>query len=108
MDLELALHVGQAVRAKPLPDLALVVLVSELRDGRDFAVDVVGLQRRRPGPGEDLAGNQSRLVLGSGAGHAFVAAPEEDPLVRVAAAAEADAVAHHAVAVDVLADLPGW
>ena len=54
VDLELALHVSQAVRAQPLSDLALVVLVGELRDRRDFALDVVGLQRRAPGPGENL------------------------------------------------------
>ena len=107
VDLELALHVGQAVRAQPLADLALVVLVGELRDRRDFALDVVGLQRRAPGPGENLAGDQPRLVLGAGTIHALVAAPEADRLGRVAAAAEPHAVAHDAVDVGVLADLPG-
>ena len=80
VDLELALHVGQAVRAQPFADLALVVLVGELRDGRDVALDVVGLQRRAPGPGEDLAGDQPRLVFGACAVHALVAAPERDHL----------------------------
>jgi hypothetical protein len=102
----IASHVGQAVGAQSLPNLSLVVLAGELRDRRDVGVDVVGLQWRCPCPGEDLAGDQSCLVLGAGAGHAFVAAADEDPLVGVAVAAEADAVAHHAVAVGVLADLP--
>jgi hypothetical protein len=106
VDLQLPLHVGQAVGAQSLSDLALVVLVGELRNGRDFRFDVVGLQRRRPGPGQDLARDQPGLVLGARARHAFVAASEVDPLVGVGVAAEADAVAHHAVAVGVLADLP--
>ena len=82
VDLELALHVGQAVRAQPLADLALVVLVGELRDRRDFALDVVGLQRRAPGSGENLAGDQPCLVFGTCTIHALVAAPEADHLGR--------------------------
>ena len=84
VDLELALHVGQAVRAQSLSDFALVVLVGELRDRRDFALDVVGLQRRAPGPGEDLAGDQPCLVFGTCTIHALVAAPEADHLGGVA------------------------
>jgi len=43
VDLELSLHVGQAVRPQALADLALVVLVGELRDRRDVALDVLCL-----------------------------------------------------------------
>jgi hypothetical protein len=106
VDLELALHVSQAVRAQPLSHLALVVLVSELRDRRDVLLHVVGLQRGAPGPGQDLACDQPRLVFGAGTVHALVTAPEADHLGRVAAAAEPHAVAHDAVASGVLEDLP--
>jgi hypothetical protein len=34
VDLKLAPHVSQTVRAQPLSDFALIVLISELRDGR--------------------------------------------------------------------------
>jgi len=76
VDLQLALHVSQAVRAQSLSDLALVVLVGELRDSRNVALDVVGLQRRAPGPRENLAGDQPSLVLGTCTIHSLIAAPE--------------------------------
>jgi hypothetical protein len=107
VDLELALHVSQAIRAQPLADLALVVLVGELPDRRDVALDVFSLQPRAPRSGEDLAGDQPCLVFGTCTGHSLVAAPEVDRLGWVAAAAEPHAVAHHPVAGGVLADLPG-
>src|SRR3954451_8227117 len=106
MDLELALDVGQAARTQGLADLPLVMLFGELRDRRDVALDAVGLQRRAPSSREDLSGDQPCLVLGTRACHALVAAPETNRLGRVAAAPESHAVAHDAVAVGVLADLP--
>jgi hypothetical protein len=60
----------------PLRDLAPVVLVGELRDRRNVALDVVGLQWRAPRPGKDLAGDQPRFVFGAGAGHPLLAATE--------------------------------
>src|SRR3954451_24658725 len=105
VDLKLALHVGQAARPQALADLALVVLVGELREGRHVACDVVRLKRRRPRPGEDLTGDQPRFVLGAGPGHPRVAATEANRLAWIAATAEPHAVAHDAVDVGVLADL---
>src|SRR5215211_7488728 len=102
MDLELALHVGQAVCTQSLAGLAPVVLVGELRDRWDLALDVVGLQRGAPGSGENLAGDQPRLVFGARAIHALVATPQADHPAGVAAAAEPHAVAHDAVAGPVL------
>lgn len=107
VNLKLSLHVRQAVRAEPLSDFALIVLVGELRDGRDGLLHVVGLQRRAPRPGEDLAGDQPRLVFGARTIHALVASTEADHLGRVAAAAKPHAVAHDAVASGVRQDLPG-
>src|SRR3954454_22095702 len=60
MDLELAPHVGQAARPQALADLALVVLIGELRDRRHVALHVVRLQWRLPRPGEYLTGYQPR------------------------------------------------
>ena len=108
VDLELALHVSQAVRAQSLSDFALVVLVGELRDGRDFAV-----RRSRP----SAAGSRSRRGSGWRSAvprvrHVHDSCPRRcarggSVSRRVAAAAEPHAVAHDAVAEGELADLPG-
>ena len=107
VDLKLAPHVSQAVRAQPLSDFALIVLVSERRDGRHFALDVVSLQRWAPGSGEDLAGDQPCLMFSACTIHALVAAPEVDHLGGVTAGAEPHSVAHDSVASGVLEDLAG-
>ena len=69
VDLELALDVGQAALAQALADLALVVLVGELRDRRDSR-----LRRSRPsapgsrfprGPGRRSAAPRVRRLRGS-------------------------------------------
>src|SRR3954451_9720886 len=105
VDLELAPHVGQAARPQALADLALVVLIGELRDRRHVALHVVRLQRRSPRTGEDLGGDQPRFVLGAGASHPLVAATDPNRLAWIAPAAEPHAVAHDALDVGVLADL---
>ena len=108
VDLELALHVSQAVRAQPLSDFPLVVLVGELRDGRDFAS-----RRSRPSAAGSRLPARIWLAISRASCsarrtiHALVAAPEADRLGRVPVPAEPHAVAHDAVAIGVLADLPG-
>jgi hypothetical protein len=51
VQLELALHVIQAVPAQPRSHFALVVLVRELRDGRDLALEVMTRPRCQRGSG---------------------------------------------------------